>query len=292
MDVEASIAERLQKLRQWQVEQQERLLKQQRIQREILSHEQDRIYKVLGLSMNDIIENKEDMCVIHEMEMDTEETISNKTSMLHCGAKNFGALKMIDKRISTNTNSSYKNYNEEQSDDSDSISTIVDKNENFMTDYNSGILSQKKELSDSLIEEVKSLSLDNVSNRHTLIDDIPLPSPKKDFQTLLEEKLKKESETMSNAHTDVKNKPKKPFLKKGQGLSRFKMLTNLHPPTATTKRCSMSLFSTQYIDRNDKSKKSTHRHVFPKTQDNVSIANGKQQLSLKTIPLSDRKSVV
>lgn len=298
MDVETSIAERLQKLRQWQVEQQERLLKQQQIQREILSHEQDRIYKVLGLSINDFdtIENKEDICVIHEIEMDTEETMSNKAPMLQCGARNFdGALKMIDKRISTNTDPSYKNYdNEEQSDDSDSISAIVEnKNKNSMKDYNSGILSQEKELSDLLVEEIKPLSLDNVSKKHILIDDIPLPSPKKDFQTLLEEKLKKESETTPHMHTDVKNKPKKSFLKKGQGLSRFKMLTNLHPPTATTKRYNMSLASnTQYIDRNDKSKKSTiHRHVFPKTLDNVSIANEKQQLNLKTIPLPKKKIV-
>ncbi|KYN22767.1 Centromere protein J [Trachymyrmex cornetzi] len=202
MDIEASIAERLQKLKQWQIEQQEKLLKQQRMQREILSHEQDRIYKALEgikpLSLNDVSNN----CIL------------------------------ID-------------------------------------------------------DDIKSLSLNDVSNNCVSIDDIPLSSSKKDFQTILEEKLRKESEIMSKAHTNTKIKTKKPFLKKGQGLSRFKMSANLRPPIAVMKRYNTPLSSnTQHIDRGNKCKSSVaRRHVSPKILDNVSIANGKRQLSLKTVPL-------
>ncbi|XP_018359089.1 PREDICTED: centromere protein J [Trachymyrmex cornetzi] len=309
MDIEASIAERLQKLKQWQIEQQEKLLKQQRMQREILSHEQDRIYKALGLPTHfDIIENMKDTCVIQENEMDVKETMPDNASKLQYSVKNSdGILKTIDKRISANAIPAYKDYNQEKSkDSSDCISTVADKNKSSMKDYSSGVLSQKKELSDLLIEgikplslndvsnnciliddDIKSLSLNDVSNNCVSIDDIPLSSSKKDFQTILEEKLRKESEIMSKAHTNTKIKTKKPFLKKGQGLSRFKMSANLRPPIAVMKRYNTPLSSnTQHIDRGNKCKSSVaRRHVSPKILDNVSIANGKRQLSLKTVPL-------
>lgn len=296
MDVEASITERLQKLRQWQVEQQERLLKQQRIQREILSHEQDRIYKALGLPTHnfDIIGSTEDMSVMHEIEKNAKETMSDEALMLQRSATNSdNILEIIDKGLPTSVcvDELYENYNKkkEESNDSDCISTIVDRSGSSMRNCSLDILSQ--ELSDSLIEGIKPLSLNDVSNKCTSIDDIPLPSPKKDFRTLLEEKLKRESEIMSNAQTDARIKPKKPFLKKGQGLSRFKMSTNVRPPTATTKRHNTPLScNTQHIDRSDKNKKSTvHKHTLPKTRNNVSVANGKRQLNLKTVPLPKTK---
>jgi len=118
MDIEASIAERLQELRQWQVEQQERLLKQQQIQREILSHKQDHICKVLGLpTYNFDIENTNDMCGVRdEIEKEIKETISDEASMLQCSAKKSSdnMLKMIDERILTNVNPAYKNCNKER----------------------------------------------------------------------------------------------------------------------------------------------------------------------------------
>ncbi|XP_036150054.1 centromere protein J isoform X1 [Monomorium pharaonis] len=292
MDIETCIDERLQKLRQWQIEQQERLLKQQQMQREILSHEQDRVYKVLGLSMHnsDIIENTkigyyptlENTCVTHETEMDEQETMSDKASMLQCAAKNLECVsKMIDKRISMSASPSCKNCDEEQSDDSNCTSTIINKSGISMKDYNSDVLSQKKELSDSLIEGVKPLSSNDISNKRASIDDILLSSSKKDFQTLLEEKLKKESEITLNTNTKIK--PKKPFLKKGQGLLRFKMSTNPYP---TTKRHNIHLPSnTSRINKSVKSKKSVaYKHVSSKSLDKVPVTNEKQQINLKTVP--------
>ncbi|XP_025995715.1 centromere-associated protein E isoform X2 [Solenopsis invicta] len=312
MDVDASIAERLQKLKQWQMQQQERLLKQQQIQREILNNEQDRIYKVLGLPGHDFdiiventkigyyptLENTEDMCVTHETEVDVQETMFDKTSKLQCDTNNSdGILKMINKGISMDVSLLYKDCNKEQRDNSDCTSIIADESRISMKDYSSDILSQRKELNNLLIEDTKPLSLNNSSNKCVSIDDILLPSPKKDFQTLLEEKLKKESEITLNAHTNAKIKSKKPFLKKGQGLLRFKMSTNSHSPITITKRHSVPLSSNiQRTDRHDKSRKSVvHKYVSPKSLDNVFDANGKRQLNLKTVPLPKKvfsKSVI
>ncbi|KMQ95708.1 centromere protein j, partial [Lasius niger] len=294
MDIEASIAERLQKLRQWQIEQQERLLKKQQMQREVLSHEQNRICNALGLTihdLNDIIENTENMHVMHGIMTDVTETIF-EASGFQCNAKNLdNSFKMIDKGVSINANALYEICKEEETKDSDHISAIVDKNKNSVKRYNSGILSQEEELSaDLLIEGIKPLSLENaVLNRCTSIDDIPLPSPKKDFQTLLEEKLKRESEAMSNARTDAKTKPKKPFLKKGQGLSRFKISQNLKQPT-TMKKHSTSLSPKQCIDKSDKCRKSTiHKNVSKVSKSPNNFTSGKRQLSLETVPLPRNK---
>ncbi|XP_077282885.1 spindle assembly abnormal 4 isoform X2 [Temnothorax americanus] len=289
MDVEASITERLQKLRQWQVEQQERLLNQQRIQREILSHEQDRIYKALGLPTHDfnIIESTDDACVPRETGINAKETMPDEAPQ--CDVKNSDdVLEIIDDGISTDADPSYENCNEEQSDDSDCASTIVDRSESSMKDRSSGVLSQEF-VADSLMEGIKPLTLNNVSNKCALIDDIPLPSPRKDFQTLLEEKLKRESE-MPNAQTDAKVKPKKPFLKKGQGLSRFKIPANSRPAATAVKRHNTPVSSnTRNIDQSDKSKSTVHKHALPKTVDNVSAASGKRQLNLKNVPLPKKK---
>ncbi|XP_011256726.1 centromere protein J [Camponotus floridanus] len=293
MDLEASIVDRLQKLRQWQIEQQEKLLKQQQMQREVLSHEQDRICKVLGLTigdLNDIIENTENMHATHEIKVDTTEPILDETSVLQCSVENSNnAFEMIDKGVSTNANALCETCENEETKDSDHISAIVDKNKNSVKRFNSGILSQGEELSsDLLIEGIKPLSSDNVvSNRYISVDDIPVPSPKKDFQTLLEEKLKRELEAMSNVCTDVETKPKKPFLKKGQGLSRFKISKNSKQSTITKKHNTF-LSSKPCINKSDKSRKSIHKDVISKSPNN-SIISGKRQLNLKTVPLPRNK---
>lgn len=292
MDIEASIVDRLQKLRQWQIEQQKKLLKQQQMQRDVLSHEQDRICKALGLTicdLNDIIENIEDVHATHEVEIEATEPILNETSVLQCNAINSDkAFEMIDKGVSTNADALCETFENEETKDSDHISATIDKNRNSVKRYNSGILSQEEELSsDLLIEGIKPLSLDNVvSNRYIPIDDIPVPSPKKDFQTLLEEKLKRESEAMSNVCNDAKTKPKKPFLKKGQGLSRFKISKNSKQPII--KKHNTSLSSKQCINKNDKNKESIYKNVISKSPNN-SVISGKRQLNLKTVPLPRNK---
>ncbi|XP_072746639.1 uncharacterized protein Sas-4 isoform X2 [Anoplolepis gracilipes] len=291
MDIEASIVERLQNLRQWQMEQQERLLKQQQMQREVLNHEQNRIYQALGSTIHDLnnfIENTENVHAIHEI--DATEPIFDEASVLQCSAENSNnVFEMMDKGVSINANALCETYKDEQPKDSDHISAFVDKSKNSVKRYNSGILSQEEELSsDLLMEGIKPLSLNNVvSNRCVTIDDIPLPSPKKDFQTLLEEKLRRESEAISNACTDAKTKPKKPFLKKGQGLSRFKISKNSKEST-TIRKQNTSLSSKESIDKSDKRKSTINKDIISKSPNN-SVTSGKRQLSLKTVPLPRNK---
>lgn len=293
MDIEASL-ERLQKLREWQIEQHEKLLKQQQMQIEVLSHEhEDRISKALSLTicdLNDINENTENVHAMHEIEINTE-PIFDEASVFQSSLNNSdNVFDMMDEEVLTDANALYETCKDEETKNSNHILASADKNRNSVKRYNSGILSQEKELSsDLLIEGIKPLSLDNVvSNRCISIDDIPLPSPKKDFQTLLEEKLKRESEAMSNARIDVRTKPKKPFLKKGEGLSRFKITKNSKQPT-TMRKHSTSLSSKQCIDKSDKSRKSTiHKDVVSKSPNNF-VISGKRQLNLKTVPLPRNK---
>ncbi|KAL0113291.1 hypothetical protein PUN28_012446 [Cardiocondyla obscurior] len=290
MDVEASIADRLQKLKQWQIQQQEKLLKQQQIQREILSYEQDCIYKALGLSVHDfdVIKDAKNTDIISETGI--KEIMCDKDLALDCCAKNSdNVLEIIDKRIPTNVNLSFNDCDKEESDDSDCASTIVEESKNSFKNYRSDILTQ--EVNDSLIEGIKPLSMNDISNRNASIDDIPLPSPKKNFQMLLEEKLQTEPEVMSNAQTNAKVKQKRPFLKKGQGLLRYNMSTNLHHSVVTARYNKPLCSNTRHSNKNNKSKKSAiHTPIIPKTRD-VSAVNEKQQLNLKTVPLPKKKIV-
>lgn len=59
LKLEASIVERLQKLRQWQLEQQKQLLIQQQLQREMLTQKQDSIFKALELSIQELDLNED-----------------------------------------------------------------------------------------------------------------------------------------------------------------------------------------------------------------------------------------
>ncbi|XP_032688614.1 intracellular protein transport protein USO1 isoform X2 [Odontomachus brunneus] len=277
MDVEAVVTERLQKLRQWQAEQQEKLLKEQQMQREILSHKQDRIYKALGLplqDLSDIVENTNKL-LIHSMISENEVMSTSLDS----------ALKETKKGIMRDTIALYENYNkEEEAEDSDCISETVDDNRNSTKDYSFSIL-QKNELdADLLIEGIAPLSLNNVaSNERVSLDDIPVPSSKKDFQTLLKEKLDKESDIAPRS--DSQTKIKKSFLKKGQGLLRFKMSANSPAQSTTTRRRgASSTVNTQDVNKIDKDIKATvQKNAF-------SGCTSIEKRRLTTVPSSRRKA--
>lgn len=71
---------------------------------------------------------------------------------------------------------------------------------------------------DNSLGSSRDYSPDNTRNSVDL-DDIPIISPKKDFDTLLQEQLRNIEVPVINNN----NKPKRAFLKKGTGLSRFRM---------------------------------------------------------------------
>lgn len=146
------------------------------------------------------------------------------------------------------------------------------------------------------IEGIAPLPPDKLLTNHVCIDDLPIPSPKKDFHTLLEEKLK-DCENVSFGKQDVKKsqiKVKKPFLKKGEGLSRFRLNQRLHLPA--TKRRSRSCSLSNSMQSNSKQCKNESKHnnmsqsINTQLSKNVHYANSaRRHLSLKNIPLPKQK---
>jgi hypothetical protein len=63
---------------------------------------------------------------------------------------------------------------------------------------------------------------DNAKRTSTL-DDTPVVSLNKDFHQLLQEKLEQYGVGDSNYTEEIQNKPKRKFLRKGEGLARFRM---------------------------------------------------------------------
>ncbi|XP_050353467.1 centromere protein J [Nymphalis io] len=68
----------------------------------------------------------------------------------------------------------------------------------------------------------------NLSKKQISLDEMPILSPKKDFETLIAEKLKNEENVMKEVPTDLHQKKsiKKPFLRKGEGMGRFGIQKN------------------------------------------------------------------
>jgi hypothetical protein len=67
---------------------------------------------------------------------------------------------------------------------------------------------------------------DSAKSTHTL-DDTPVVSLNKDFHQLLQEKLEQYGDGDNNHIEDTQYKPKKKFLRKGEGLARFRMKPTL-----------------------------------------------------------------
>ncbi|CAH2263590.1 jg10906 [Pararge aegeria aegeria] len=64
----------------------------------------------------------------------------------------------------------------------------------------------------------------SISKKQISLDDIPILSPKKDFEVLISEKLMHEMSTKANLNP--KKTQSKPFLKRGQGTARFGLKKN------------------------------------------------------------------
>jgi len=327
IQLEASVVERLQKLRQWHLEQQEKLMKQQQIQREMLSHEQDLIYKALSLSVHDsnIVEDAEDTSIIYRI--DANKTMPEALILEKDLETIDNSDKINEEEIPMNENDIVCENDKKEIKEPIHITAIVNNDRNSIKNFCSGILSQKEELSDDLLiegikpllqdnkmpnehvsfddiplpspkknfrtlleeklkrEEIKPLSQDKMLNEHVSFDDIPLPSPKKDFRTLLEEKLKREPIMQNTADTKIQTK--RPFLKKGKGLSRFKISTNARPPTAARRKCTLSS-DAPHTDKSNKNKKSIiQKDLLPSS--NIPMENKTRRLNLKTVPLPRNK---
>ncbi|XP_076646910.1 spindle assembly abnormal 4 [Halictus rubicundus] len=266
MDLEANVVERLQKLREWQLEQHERLLKQQQMQREMLTQKQDCIYKALELSLQelDLSGDKLHMNDFNESELKSEADNDDLRDRI---GKIDNSMEMDSENINSFSNDQ--------------------KKQRFTGNNNMGSMllspQQGKDINQFIIDGVAPLS----SNKNCIcIDDVPIPSPRKDFHTLLEEKLRN-SENVSGEKSNSNSaiKIKKPFLKKGQGLSRFKL--NKESQCSSTKARSRSAsFSTctQYSKNSKNELKNNNVNKSTKI-----TSHPQKQLCLKNVPLPKKK---
>ncbi|KAK1121831.1 hypothetical protein K0M31_010143 [Melipona bicolor] len=236
MDLEASVIERLQKLRQWQLEQQERLLKQQQIQRQMLTQTQDCMYKALELSIQEL-DLKEDISVTNNSNEFVENagiynenliTLHGKPQMKENDVQ---IVNKIDLCLNENIDNSFRNIISQQKsptqrfiEDTINIESQIKKQSKDKTMCNiKNEIKVEKQLEQFIIDGIAPLPPDKTIVNRISIDDIPISSPKKDFHTLLEERLKdSENEHLEKFNLGNKIK-KKPFLKKGEGLARFKL---------------------------------------------------------------------
>ncbi|XP_015432000.1 PREDICTED: centromere protein J [Dufourea novaeangliae] len=286
MDLEATLVERLEKLRQWQLEQQERLLKQQQMQREMLTQKQDCIYKALELSIQelDLSEN-----ILHVNDLNKSET-DNEYSM---DLNESGRIKNYMEIVEQNVNNCNNFISQPQLPCKESIEQTKDKHDIRLT-----LLSpqQGKELEQFIIDGIAPLSYNETLTNHICIDDVPIPSPNKDFRTLLEEKLK-DYENVSGEKTNSNSvtKVKKPFLRKGEGLSRFKLNRESQSSTRKTRSRSAS-FSTSTQPNSKHSKNEFRCDNVNRSTRNTQMTKSlhrtnepQKHLGLKSVPLPKRK---
>ncbi|XP_078050255.1 spindle assembly abnormal 4 [Augochlora pura] len=290
MDLEANIVERLQKLRQWQVEQQERLFKQQQMQRDILAQKQDCIYKALELSLQeldlseDILHANNSIEDKSTSEVDSEDVIDYKKS------PSIGSSMEI-------VNENVNNFiSQEQSPHRDFIDEAISHNDHkkqqMKGNNDMGLMlvspKQGKEIDQFIVEGIAPLS----SNKNCIcIDDVPIPSPRKDFHTLLEEKLK-DSENVSGEQSsgNLTIKIKKPFLRKGQGLSRFKLNKDSQSSSAKPRLRSTSSSTCTQSEHSKHSKNEFRNNSANKSVKTKQVTKYPQkQLCLRNVPQPKKK---
>lgn len=330
MDLEVSLIERLQKLRQWQIEQQERLIKQQQEQRQQLTQEQLRMYEALRLPIQEIgFDNKTlcesswyengylsanktdhtDNCRQEQNDKDTKKVIQEQTLNDN---NDINKSDYIPVFINSNTSTINESFLEEKSltklkKSSNGVCKqslsklkyqVEDDEDNAKNDCNSNneniyITSQKKKihLIDHLLEGIEPLPPDKSVDRNFLIDDIPVPFSKKDFKTLLEEKLKEHKSIFNKESNDkMQNQVKRPFLKKGQGLARFRMIQTPRNIPLNVKSCTIPISIKQINPTNNKNDDVKNKNNsklsknVPSKKCITTINVAQQQLNLKNVP--------
>lgn len=323
MELEATILERLEELRQWQIEQQERLLKQQQEQRELLTFEQDRMYQALGLSVqvlssDDSAGRKEtrspeqhraapddtkDSCPYEAHKDDSyrdcgpvEDSTAASEKEAPTVVENQQGIELDVPPLQLNTNR-YLNFKSSAEGFSPRFD-VPSCHEPLVVTVSSEITPEKRHggASELSMEGVEPLPLDKPLNKHVAIDDLPVPSPRKDFKTMLEERLRDcETDSMGNTEGVAKTIIKRPFLKKGEGLARFKPNPG---GTASNRRArprSVSLSSGSRPSTTSSAKNNTARLKDTPKSSRVSAkmlavpAVAQSKLSLKNVALPKKK---
>ncbi|XP_069679858.1 centromere protein J [Periplaneta americana] len=175
-----TIMQKIEELREWQRQQQEKLLHQQEEQRLLLNNEHQRMYQVFGL------QNSDDVC---------EESVSSKY------------IKTCNSSLDLHDASNYEDS---------TIGTTINE------DRTTG-----------------DIPVAEGHKRADSLDETPIASPRQDFHQLLQEKLEQYGnvDATDNVSKDTEGKPKRKFLRKGEGLARFRMdPVNLQPPQQSNKK--------------------------------------------------------
>lgn len=289
MALEASIVSRLQELRQWQNEQQERLLQQQQAQRELLSHEQQRMFEALSLSVKDIAD---DRLVSQEINSSQCKQLEYFQSLENISDK---AIDALEKPLMKLNVLPLRLVSGNKSAETKCLLEIPDNS--CRNNLDGSLVTPKKtfRLSSCEMEGIEPLPTEKVAGKHVPIDDIPVPSPKKDFKTLLEERLR-DSGAIENTKDDApKTQIKRPFLKKGEGLARFRLNAASKPNGRNFRQRSASLSanmqfgnskSTKTSEKQKEPAKSTTKHTVAKKIPETA----QQHLSLKNVPPPRKKA--
>lgn len=311
MELEASIVERLQKLRQWQLEQQQRLLKHQQIQREILSQEQDCICKALELSLQELDVNESTLhkstSNISEMNIETDSKNIIEIHGVSQEGKDYTEMINNELHVDQDINNFESTVSQESSQEElVQKRTDIDNQmkrqskDKIVSDINvSEMLScskEEQEIKQFIMDGLTPLPSNKLSVSHVLIDDVPVPSPKKDFQTLLEEKLRDiENDSSEKFTSNSICKIKRPFLKKREGLSRFKSKKDLEVLTTIKRTRSASFSGNMQSDSKYSKNKSRYSNVVQPSKGVHSaksahcINSSRKQLCLKDVPLPKKK---
>ncbi|XP_034191065.2 spindle assembly abnormal 4 isoform X1 [Osmia lignaria lignaria] len=274
MDLEATIVERLQKLRQWQSEQQKQLLKQQQIQREMLTQKQDSIYKALELSIQELDLN-EDVLSTNNSNIDTD----NKNIENQILQQESPIEELTENLVITDSHLKEHLKDKIMSNTKNDIKLIITSPE------------QEIQSGQVIIDGIAPLPSDKSVITHVCIDDLPIPSPKKDFHTLLEEKLKDcDNVLCEKVNTNPGKKVKKPFLKKGEGLSRFRLNLPTMKPRSRSVSVSNSMQSNSKPSKNESKSNNIAQSSRTTLSKNTHCTNSaRKHLSLKNIPLPKQK---
>ncbi|XP_023941701.2 centromere protein J [Bicyclus anynana] len=197
----SQILERLQMLRQWQLLQRGKLQKQQ-----LQYHESSEITSTITELVSHFSNSTSYNTFRTLLQSSQDETDENSPQL----------------RASIQNNISRKT-GLQNAMDGVSVLNLSGESENIESSPISSrsIISEKQDTSNQ--QSVHVTDTKTLSKKQISLDDMPILSPKKDFEALISEKLKHEVTTVNPKQ--IQN-GKKPFLKRGQGTARFGLKKN------------------------------------------------------------------
>ncbi|XP_034827439.1 uncharacterized protein Sas-4 [Maniola hyperantus] len=145
---------------------------------------------------------------------------------------------------------------------------------------------------DSSNQQSVQVSTHTLSKKQISLDDMPILSPKKDFEALIAEKLKHETTANVNANPKKIQNSAKPFLRKGQGTARFGLRKNdfkIQNTTSLPWRKKGLITEQQKMNMKNNSIESKENTHSTKIQVQIVVDKPKEASPLKIISLPQLK---